>query len=413
VNHKNELGKKTYLITTEEIYVTYNGIDKAEQIKYCIKDYIERYNIKYVLLVGGLKKFINCNPENEDNWHVPARYSYLDLDGFPESKYLCDLYFADIYYNNTNIFCSWNNAPNGDPLKFGEWKWDGGEEIKDERDLIPDVAVGRLPCRNKYEVAIMVKKIITYESDYHREKDWFDRILLIGGDTLNDDDGAIEGKDCTWISYLACKHLHGTNITLWPDENDPTNTNLRAEVFIKEQNKGSGITIFSGHGDSGAWFNHQYYKNFQKWEYIRAYRLLFLTNKGKHPVVVIGGCNTATFDKDNSSFARYFTIECFSWIYTMWPFGGSIATIGNTAICSGIGGYDYSNYYNGYLITRFFEIYGKGEYIIGDICKKLITNYIGDFPTTPDNVIHTKSLENWILFGDPSLMIGGYEDKRL
>ena len=101
------IGINTKLVTTEEINQSYEGRDRAEQVKYCIKYYLEHSNISYVLLVGGLKGFF-CNPDNEASWLVPARYSHLDLDGYPESKYLCDLYFADIYYDGTTRFCDWN-----------------------------------------------------------------------------------------------------------------------------------------------------------------------------------------------------------------------------------------------------------------------------------------------------------------
>ena len=177
IDHKNNLNPpiRTVLVTTEDIYATYSGKDKAEQIKYCIKDAIEKWGIDYVLLIGGLKSFFSCNPDNEENWHVPARYSHLDLDGFPEPKYLCDLYFADIYDANGD-FCSWDSNDNG---VFGEWRWEGGYQVIDERDLCPDVGFGRLPCRNNLEVMIMVNKIKNYEAKNHTEEGWFKTMLLV------------------------------------------------------------------------------------------------------------------------------------------------------------------------------------------------------------------------------------------
>ena len=154
--HKENHGIKTILITCENIYRNHNGIDRAEKVKICIKNMLENFDIKYVLLVGGLKGYIK-NPLNKYNWYVPARYSHLDLDGFPETEYLCDLYFADIYDENRN-FVSWNDDSNGRDDWFGEWRWYQGSEIKDNRDLTPDIAIGRLPCRNKHEVKTMVNK---------------------------------------------------------------------------------------------------------------------------------------------------------------------------------------------------------------------------------------------------------------
>ncbi|HEC82581.1 MAG TPA: hypothetical protein ENI53_01685, partial [Thermoplasmatales archaeon] len=71
VEHKEEHGIRTKFITTEEIYSNYNGRDSAEKVKYAIKDAIEQWGIKYVLLVGGMKG-------QRFKWYLPVRYSHLD-----------------------------------------------------------------------------------------------------------------------------------------------------------------------------------------------------------------------------------------------------------------------------------------------------------------------------------------------
>ena len=87
--------------------------------------------------------------------------------------------------------------------------------------------------------------------------------------------------------------------------------------------------------------------------------------------------------------------------------GGSIATIGYTAIGKGDKGIGYPDSYCGYLQTRFFEVYGSGVDILGDIWREEITNYVNDF-NAADDILHCKVVENWILLGDPSLRVGGY-----
>ena len=53
VEHKNSHDIKTKLVTLEDIYIQefWNGRDDAEKIKYFIKDAMENWNIKYVLLI--------------------------------------------------------------------------------------------------------------------------------------------------------------------------------------------------------------------------------------------------------------------------------------------------------------------------------------------------------------------------
>jgi hypothetical protein len=414
ITHKNIHNVSTKLMTTEEIYDNYSGEDykdNAERIKYAIKDALEQWGIKYVLLVGGLKRYFLCNPNNEDNWYVPARYSNLDLDGFPEPKYLSDLYFADIYWNGTKDFCDWNTGGDDDTL-FGEWRWTGGMESKDARDLIPDVSVGRWPCRTVTEVSLLVDKTIQYENTDQTTQNWFHTILLAGGDSQDDttpgNNGVIEGKIGTWKAFnWTLNRYNFTSVKLWPSEINSNITNLTWQQFLTEQNKGSGFTIMMGHGDIGSWFNHQYYANFQDWTIIRSLYLWSLHNDIKTPVAVVSGCLAACFDKDFWTGSTSFTIDCFCWVFTKQKNGGSIAALGNTAICRGVKGVENPNIYEGYLTTRFFEIYGNETDILGDIWKTEIARYVDHFNARND-ILHCKSVEIWALLGDPSLKIGGY-----
>jgi len=411
VTHKNNVGVPTTLVTTETIYQTYPGTDKAEQIKYCIKDTYDQYAIDYVLLVGGLKGFFK-NPNNEDNWYVPARYSHLDLDGYPEAMYLSDLYFADIYWKNTTDFCNWNDH---DPFEgmFGEWRWEGGQEVKDARDLVPDIAIGRWACRNLQQVKTMVDKTITYESSNHTNESWFLRFLMLGGENANDTspgyNGVIEGKYANQMAFNWAKKRHPfIPIGLWPSEEDISKTNLTKEKFNTEQHQGSGFTYMSGHGDPGSWYAHQYYTGFHNWTFIRWWSSLRKLENGDNlPVAIIGGCNTACFDKPLRQATTYLSIDCFSWLYTCLPKGGSIATIGNTNIGYSLSGKAFTTDYGGYLQTHFFEVYGNGTDILGDIWKQEITDYVKRSDAAED-MLHCKIAESWLLLGDPSLKIGGY-----
>lgn len=195
VEHKNSVGIKTFLETTEDIYKNYNGVDKPEQIKYFIKHAIESNNIKYVLLVGGLKSQIFAKPRDDANqgsrgWYVPVRYTNLyDNPKFPleaealhDPGVISDLYYADIYDGEGN-FSSWD--PNHDGV-FAAWGKPGVENDTGI-DLEPDVSVGRLACRSIAEVKTVVDKIITYETTPSLgTSDWFNKMTVISGDGFLD-----------------------------------------------------------------------------------------------------------------------------------------------------------------------------------------------------------------------------------
>jgi hypothetical protein len=183
VDFKNEKNMRTFLKTTEEIYREYAERDKPEEIKYFIKDAIENFNIKYVLLFGGLKSLLFAHDRENKNtgtraWHVPARYSNLVDPGYiSDPGYLCDLYYADIYKEG-GVFDDWDSNGNG---IYAEWKG----FPRDRLDLYPDVYVGRMACRNTREAEDMVKKIITYEQN-PANPSWFNKFIVISGDGFQD-----------------------------------------------------------------------------------------------------------------------------------------------------------------------------------------------------------------------------------
>ena len=104
--HKLNMGISSIFVDLEEIYnseTTSDGRDNAEKIKYYIKNAIEEWNTKYVLLVGGK---ISQTPF----WHTPVRYVEIANDW--ESHFISDLYFADIYDSNGD-FSSWDSDQDG------------------------------------------------------------------------------------------------------------------------------------------------------------------------------------------------------------------------------------------------------------------------------------------------------------
>jgi hypothetical protein len=193
VQHKTNLGFATILKTTEDIYDEYDGVDKPEQIKYFIKDAIETWDIKYVLLVGGLNSVIYAKPRDDSNqgskdWYVPVRYTNLyDDPAFPlqadtihDPGTICDLYYADIYKTG-GAFDDWNS--NGDDVIMSWGK--PGYENDTNPDYYPDVNLGRLACRNNAEVKTLVDKIITYEGN-PIDPSWFEKMIVISGDGFLD-----------------------------------------------------------------------------------------------------------------------------------------------------------------------------------------------------------------------------------
>lgn len=425
-DHKNSYAIKTKIITLSEIYSGYyfqvKGRDDAEKIKYFIKDAIEEWNISYVLLVGGLKPCLAY-----DKWYMPVRYSNVfcnDVGGeLPETGYLSDLYFADIYDSEGN-FSSWDS--DGDGI-FSEWYlWENPEDFI---DLYPDVFVGRLPCRNIFEVNTVVNKIINYETEAYGAT-WFDKMLVVGGDTNGYGGLAGEKQAEEALKYMEDFEpikLYASDGTLksWMD-------------VVNAFNNGCGFAYLTGHGNPLEISTHP--KNdATKWiDYLKNKHVSLLSNRDKLPICILDGCHNSQFNVSLARFFRgirdyglnrYFHLPNWEEDYFYGPFysydwayeclaerllnlrtGGAIATIGSTSYTPAR---DISSF-SSWLAIHFFELYNNSsKQILGDLWYKAVEDYIQHFhsdfyPGINISKHDCKVVQTFVLFGDPTLKIGGY-----
>ena len=65
---------------------------------------------------------------------------------------------------------------------------------------------------------------------------------------------------------------------------------------------------------------------------------------------------------------------------------------------------------DGWVTIEFFKQYGaEGQHILGQAHKQTLITYANTFDMTDLAAGHPKTIQQWVLLGDPSLMIGGYE----
>lgn len=382
VDHKNNYGISTIIKKVEDIYNEFEGRDNPEKIKYFIKHAIEQWNIKYILLVGDM----DLIPMRKT---VGRAWLYSGEVEIPT-----DHYYSDIY-DNTGGFCSWDSNFND---KFGEFRWDDIwdydwiNQTIDDVDLYPDVIVGRLLCSNKNEVSIIVNKIINYETGAYG-KEWFNRLILMGGDTSTYAGSTVyEGELVNDMVAQELEEFDFNPIRLW------TSLNTFKPILINwEFTKGAGLVCYSGHGlDRGIATYPPLEDKMVNYDILH---LIGILNLRKLPIVFLDACLTAKPDSNIKLFGL--KIPCFAWTLTMKRFGGAIATIGATRR-----GYTYRSSGvpqagSSTLCINFFKSYETGE-LIGDILKGAQENYL-------DNIgMDYYTLEEFILYGDPSLKVGGY-----
>jgi len=405
LNHKNRFGIRTILVDTDVVYnqMFWKGRDDAEKVKYFIKAAVENWGVHYVLLVGG-----RSNQGHIEKWWVPVRYSYLDrpYETHQERKFLSDLYFADIY-NENGTFSSWDDNDNN---VFGEWPF--GEEAIDHPDLVPDVGLGRIPCLNERELHIVVQKIIKYESMGCAES-WFKTMVVVAGDTYPLRTPYYDGEVYTQQGLDLMTGF--SPVKVWASDGS-----LKSWVdVVSAINKGCGFLWLSGHGNPKTWATHPPNDNETWITGLRLRNLPFLQNHMKLPVCLTGsGCFNNMFNVSLLNSWWVFGLRtpyCISWALMIQRDGGSIATIGSTAfsyespdISLGYGGIEW-------LDRQFFAEYSLNHTnILGDTWKKSIiavlkSCQINWSDNTGDGAaLIAKNIEEWVLFGDPSLKIGGY-----
>ena len=406
VYHKYKMGITTLLVTLDEIYehMYWYGRDPAEKIKYYIKHAVDHWGTEYVLLVGGKKGQLN-------RWHVPVRYVHMECDW--EAEILSDLYFADIYDSQGN-FSSWDTDDDG---LFGEWYM--GEYAEDQPlDLYPDVAVGRLPCRNRFEVRLMVRKIIKYETTT-AGKPWFWDILVLAGDTYPEAHNPLwEGYEGEYYGDRAIENMTGFTATrLYTSDGSLADKQDVIDAF----KKGYGFVYFVGHGSPRNWGNNLpngtgFVRGLTTQEIHR------LRNKDELPICVVSGCHNCQFDvsvfkwfNETLRWHQEYVPECWGWRMTRKIGGGSVATLGCTAL--GYTKEDKELFQGGIneLEVEFFKQYGQQNItVLGETWKAAVSWYLDtysinwDTPGLWDSWIDAQVVESWILFGDPSLQIGGY-----
>ena len=418
--HKNNFGVSTLLKTTEEIYSEYSGLDKPEMIKFFIKDALEQWGIKYVLLVGGLNSYWYAVDKDDSNqgstdWLIPVRY--MNIQHSDETSCISDLYYADIYrYNNDTDEWEFEDWDLYDDNVLANWPRYFGD--KDELDLAPDVYVGRLACRNIGEVDTIVDKIIRYESTSPDEKPWLNKMIGIGGKTFEYYEGKPDGE---WACDVAIDYMEDVVddvVRVYTTNNDTGGPRPISKDIVQELSKGAGFVIFQGHGNPMSWntiWADGDYHN-QDWAGgVSIYDYPRLSNAEKLPIVVVGGCHNVLYNvsilqiilNGLVNFDNYWTRNptpvSFSWGLVMLKRGGAIAATG----CTGYG-FDRESpidYSGGLEVNLFYQIGKNGSTTLGQAHSGAIQKYINENAIGQD---HAFSITVFQLFGDPSLKIGGY-----
>lgn len=269
-------GKKSAIVTTEQINCSYQGVDLAEKIRNCIKYYYQSKRINFVVLGG-------------DTEIIPTRKLRSSVQS--SSVHTGDIP-SDLYYSALDG--NWDSNQNG---IYGE---------PAEADLLPELAIGRIPFSNTTELNNFLSKITRYAFspvifDTNRP--------LLAGEHLWD-------NPLTWgAQYLdLIVGLHDDNgyTTQGIPPSDPYDSlydrhqTWSATQLRNKINQGTSFIHHVGHA------NENYLMRFNKGDLTETY---FSTIDGishLNPLVYSHGCLAAAFDEDECIAERMILLPNFA-----------------------------------------------------------------------------------------------------
>jgi len=386
--HKTMTGLPAKFVTLDDIYngvyFTTEGVDNQEKIKYFIKDALENWGTKYVILGGDVDK-------------VPTRHVEVldgeDDDGTQnmDGKWVpCDIYYGDIY-DGAKKFNTWDENSNG---VYGEWTGGMYNGLTDSPDLFEDVYIGRLPADTAFEMSILVQKIRDYENQ--TDWSWFMNAGLAGVDTwVNDGSGIPEGE---YGEDQTAKVLEPKGFT--SHKMYSTKGTLSYLTINSHVNTGMGIMIFAGHGGFDVYGDEStlYYENAD---------INGMTNGVMLPVGWQSACDTGGFDDEDDAYFVYpgWHNDAMSEAFPLKNGGGYISDVGSGREAVGALGSNWPLAFVGYLEHVSFQALADGQLTPGRMLSKGRNDYMAGFGI--GLVYDYKHMVEFDLMGDPSVAIGG------
>jgi hypothetical protein len=257
---KQEQGITAKVFLTSDIYGVYAGTDDADKIRNFILDAYMVYSatqtpLEYVILGG-------------DDEIIPIRGVYGQVGSYHDFNMPCDLYYSCLDGN-------WN--ADGDDV-FGEIiVSDSGYYNVDDVDMLPEIAIGRIPAETEAEFNNFFEKNYHYTDVGAVGND----VAYFVGENLNWDPVTWGGDYCDEIIPLTNQDFHMS--TLYDRDGTYSPNNVRSAI-----NEGTAILNHMGHSNETMVFG-------QSSSMVNSY-----TNN-EYGFAYSQGCYPAAFDESTSS----------------------------------------------------------------------------------------------------------------
>ena len=354
-DQRTAAGVPTVVRTMEWIRGRYPfGSDRPELLRRFLQDAYSKWSLRYALLVG-------------DAEHMPPRYAYSEI--FIEPRTLpTDLYFACLDGDWNDDHDSFWAEPAGVPYGVPG----------DGADMLPEIAVGRLPATERAECAVMLDKASQYAD---AAGSYQNRLLLLGEvlfpiDYPTNPNIIIDGAAfCDSIHRNATDGSHAVTALYENVGGYPGSQPLSIESASDSMSAGQNIVLHNGHG---------YRQSMSVADgSIDPSIVKRLDNGDETFLLYMVNCTAAAFD-----------FNCLAEDFLANPGGGAHAVIGSTRETFATTAAAYSDVF-------FDLLYTDPGLRLGDV----FTGTVAAFPDTEDDTSHRWTSQTFTLLGDPSLWI--------
>ncbi|MEM1422762.1 MAG: C25 family cysteine peptidase [Planctomycetota bacterium] len=282
---KTQQGKRTAIVTVDQILERYEADTVQEAIRLCVRDHIDHHGTEWVLLGGDAEGVGGLVPGGHTTYHrqEPA--------GIP----------TDIVYLSPTDWDADNDGRHG--------------EFDDDRDAItyPDgsVGLGRVPVRTGADVRAFTEKVVAYESAYP-ENGFATRMVYTCTDAP-----AYNKVRASWDRYVSegwdadVRRLFN-HASDWDPEGEPGGYDLSSHNVVSLINEGAaGKVHIHGHGLIDRWILER--------SHFTAHDIDRLTNARALPLITTVSCFTGQYDDAQD--------PCIVESMLRAPAGGSVAIV--------------------------------------------------------------------------------------
>lgn len=324
-------GLRVAVVTTQAIYDAFNG---------------------GILSPEAIRAFIR---HAYRNWPPPApRYVTLVGDGTWDYKNPASQSFVPVYQTWT--------------LKWGMTSSDHMYACVEGDDLLPELAVGRLPVSSNVELDGILDKIIQYERSPQLGP-WRKEVLFIGGaGQLFSFQSESLINDQVPPQFDVSRLYVEKGSPFWGDTED----------LIRKVDQGAVLVSFRGHGGGGIWSDAGLFglEDVQR-----------LSNTDRLPFVTSFTCFTAAFDEPDR--------RCLAEELLSAQKKGAVGLFGSTGL---------ARLYNDYLYSVLLlpKLLSARSARIGDVLAAATSDLVARYPSADAEA----TVKSYLLLGDPAMRLG-------